>query len=206
MIIFIIQQIYKFLESRKVEVLTNWSLSIWAPNIYNALQIFKSYFIRQWLAGTFVNWQIFNTPAGYSTTQNPEEWFNNQIKLIFTEFERLSVLGACNAMHKICVYYSEYKAALKLFKDKCNKVINQAKECSKTDFTQTDNNTLWYKNKYQIFLEPRYCSCEYFIDDGTCKHHVAACIISGHLDFNDRQFTFIKSRGRPKKTAKGLLP
>ena len=69
-------------ESRKAEVLTNWSLPIWAPNLYNALQIFKSYFIRQWLAGTFVNWQILNTPAGYSTTQNPEESFNNQIKLI----------------------------------------------------------------------------------------------------------------------------
>ena len=51
--------------------------------------------------GNFHNWQIFNNPAGYATTQNPEESFNKQVKEIYTEFERLTVLGGCNAMHKL---------------------------------------------------------------------------------------------------------
>ena len=192
-------------ESRKTEVLENWSALVWAPSIYKALQEFKAYFIGQWLTGHFINWQIFNTPPGYSTTQNPEESFNNQVKEIFTEFERLTVLGACNAIHKMCVYYSEHQPTFMLYRNKCNKTINLAKECDKSDFVQYDPNVFWYKGKYQVILEPRYCSCTYFIDEGTCKHHVAACIISNHIDYNDREFAIVKSRGRPKKNAKGAL-
>ncbi len=94
----------------------------------------------------------------------------------------------------------------RLVKDKCNKTIKLAKECLRTDFVQTDPNTLWYKrNKYRIILDPRYCSCPYFIDEGTCKHHVGACIITNHVDFNDREFTIVRGKGRPKKSAKGAL-
>ena len=39
----------------------------------NALNLFKEYFIKQWLEAPFNNWQIFNTPPGFATTQNPEE-------------------------------------------------------------------------------------------------------------------------------------
>ena len=60
------------------------------------------------------------------------------------------------------------------------------------------------QNKYQIYLEPRYCSCQYFIDEGTCKHHVGACIITNHVDNNNREFVMATGRGRPK-SAKGAL-
>ena len=60
-----------------------------------------------------------------------------------------------------------------------------------------------YKNKYQIILEPRFCSCAYFIDEVTCKHHVGACIITNHVDYSDREFVIAKGKGRPKKNAKG---
>ena len=190
-------------EARKEEVLSKWSACVYEPRIYLQLQKFKQYFIDQWLTGSFNNWQIFNTPAGYSTTQNPEESFNGQIKDVFTEFERLTVLGACESMRKICLHYSENQPVFKLVKDKCNATIKLAKECLRTDFVQTDPNTLWYKNKYQIILEPRFCSCAYFIDEGTCKHHVGACIITNHVDYSDREFVIAKGKGRPKKNAKG---
>ena len=48
------------------------------------LQMFESRKTEQWLSGHFINWQIFNTPPGYSTTRIPEESFNNQVKEIFT--------------------------------------------------------------------------------------------------------------------------
>ena len=190
-------------EARKEEVLSKWSACVYEPRIYLQLQKFKQYFIDQWLTGSFNNWQIFNTPAGYSTTQNPEESFNGQIKDVFTEFERLTVLGACESMRKICLHYSENQPVFKLVKDKCNATIKLAKECLRTDFVQTDPNTLWYKNKYQIILEPRFCSCAYFIDEVTCKHHVGACIITNHVDYSDREFVIAKGKGRPKKNAKG---
>ena len=67
-------------EERKFEVLSNWSAVVWKKEVFVALQKFKKYFIEQWLQGSFTNWQIFNTPPGYATTQNPEESFNKQIK------------------------------------------------------------------------------------------------------------------------------
>jgi hypothetical protein len=47
---------------------------------------FRDYFIKQWLQPPFNNWQIFNLPPGFKTTQNPEESFKNnkQIKEVFT--------------------------------------------------------------------------------------------------------------------------
>jgi hypothetical protein len=191
-------------EYRKQEVLENWSLPVWEPKVYRALQVFKKYFIEQWLIGSFTNWQIFNTPAGYATTQNPEESFNKQVKECFTEFERLTPLGGANVMYKICLHHSENQPVFALYKDKSNATIKLARECSRNDFAQIDANTLIYKNKYHIYLEPRYCSCQYFIDEGTCKHHVGACIITNHVDNNNREFVMATGRGRPK-SAKGAL-
>ena len=68
---------------------------------------------------------------------------------------------------------------------------------------QLRNSSRTFTNKYQIISEPRYCSCAYFIDEGTCKHHVGACIITNHVDYNEHEFTVIKGRGRPRKDAKG---
>jgi hypothetical protein len=149
-------------EQRKYDVLTNWSLPVWAPKVYHALQEFKDYFIKQWLVGDFCNWQIFNTPPGYATTQNPEESFNKQIK-VYTEFERLTVLGACQAMHNICSDYSHNMGEFKLGRDKDNATIKLA-ECSPKDFYKVEENQYWYKEIYQIFLEPRFCSCQFFTD------------------------------------------
>jgi hypothetical protein len=102
------------------------------------------------------------------------------------------------------VTHSENQPVFALYKDKSNAAIKLARECSRNDFAQIDANTLIYKNKYQIYLEPRYCSCQYFIDEGTCKHHVGACIFTNHVDNNNREFVMATGRGRPK-SAKGAL-
>ena len=191
-------------ESRKLEVLTKWSAPREDGKLFKALQIFKEYFIKQWLEPPLNNWQLFNTPPGFATTQNPEESFNKQVKLIFTEFERLTPLGACNTMHKICLHYSENCTIFAIVREKCNKTISLAKECSPNDFVQVDANSVWYKKKYYTYLEPRYCSCGWFLEFATCKHQVASCIIYNHIDSHDLKFTVAKARGRPKKS-KGAL-
>ena len=48
------------------------------------LETFIEYFSKQWLDGVFCNWCIFNTPPGYSTTNNPVESNNAVIKNFFT--------------------------------------------------------------------------------------------------------------------------
>ena len=58
-----------------------------------------------------------------------------------------------------------------LYREKDNEKIRLAKECLPHDFYNDDENQFYYKGKYQIFLEPIYCLCQYFIDIGTCKHH-----------------------------------
>ena len=60
-------------------------------------------------------------------------------------------------MYKICLHHSENQPVFALYKDKSNATIKLARECSRNDFAQIDANTLIYKNKYQIYLEPRYC-------------------------------------------------
>jgi hypothetical protein len=56
------------------------------------LNEFYSYFNKQWLNGDFVNWQIFNTTAGYSTTNGPIESNNNTIKKFFLLRKKYHVL------------------------------------------------------------------------------------------------------------------
>ncbi len=93
-------------EERKFEVLSKCSAIVWKKEVFVALQKFKQYFIEQWLQCSFTNWQIFNTPASFATTQNPEESFNKKIKDHNTEWERLTILGAVDCMFKIVTDYS----------------------------------------------------------------------------------------------------
>ena len=107
-------------------------------------------------------------------------------------------------MYKICCHYSENAIVFALVKSKDNQTIALAKDCSPADFYIIDKNTLYYKNKYVIYLEPRYCTCQWFLEFAMCKHHVAACIVTNHIDIHDREFTITRERGRPKK-GKGAL-
>ena len=56
------------------------------------LKEFVTYVIPQWFEGTFVNWQIFKSPPGFATTNNPMESFNKIIKAQFTNYEEQPLL------------------------------------------------------------------------------------------------------------------
>ena len=64
---------------------------------------------------------------GYATTQNPEESFNKQIKDHYTEWERLTMLGAVECVFKIVTDYSTNQGHFALAKDKCNEAIERLK-------------------------------------------------------------------------------
>ncbi|KAE9147608.1 hypothetical protein PF002_g19111 [Phytophthora fragariae] len=44
------------------------------------LQAFAKYFEDEWIKGRFWRWQVYHTPQGYATTNNPCETFNAVIK------------------------------------------------------------------------------------------------------------------------------
>jgi hypothetical protein len=58
------------------------------------LNEFFIYFNKQWLNDDFVNWQIFNTPPGYATTNGPIESYNYTIKKFFTLRKKYNMLSA----------------------------------------------------------------------------------------------------------------
>jgi hypothetical protein len=44
---------------------------------------FTEYFEKQWGPQSFFhNWQMFHTPRGYATTNNPVETFNSALKVV----------------------------------------------------------------------------------------------------------------------------
>ena len=55
----------------------------------------------------------------------------------------------------------------------------------------------FYQSKYCINFFPRYCSCRDFIENWTCKHHVAVCIIMRDVDQQDQAFLTFLDSGRP---------
>ena len=110
----------------------------------------------------------------------------------------------CESVHNICLQYSENAVPFAIVKNKDNQTMALAKECSQQDFYIVDQNTLYYKNKYVIYLEPRYCTCAWFLEFVMCKHHVAACIVTNHIDSHDREVIITRGRSRPKK-GKGAL-
>ena len=57
------------------------------------LKDFVTYVIPQWFEGTFVNWQIFKSPPGFATTNNPMEAFNKIIKAQYTNYEEQPLLA-----------------------------------------------------------------------------------------------------------------
>ncbi|KAE9354595.1 hypothetical protein PR003_g3297 [Phytophthora rubi] len=57
----------------KDEVLADWKK---VPQ----LKEFTKYFSEQWLDGRYWRWQVFHTPVGYATTNNPCETFNAILK------------------------------------------------------------------------------------------------------------------------------
>ena len=70
------------------------------------LNDFIDYFSKQWLDSDFSKWQIYHTPAGYSSSNGIIESYNRTVKTSFTRRQRLSVLNALKMMAEKSVYYS----------------------------------------------------------------------------------------------------
>ena len=84
-------------EETKRKVLEEW-------NGTEGVRDFAKYFNEQWLQGRYWRWQIFHTPFGYATTNNPCETFNAKIKK-FTQrsrFHMRKLLQRLMALLRMC--------------------------------------------------------------------------------------------------------
>lgn len=83
---------------KRIKYLQEWSTSY---------PVFKDYFLSQWLEGKFNNWQLFNVPAGLSTTNSPIESFNKLLKSFVTGYTKPSVYVLLKLLMDRCInYYS----------------------------------------------------------------------------------------------------
>ena len=86
-------------ESKKKTLLGKWRE--WG------LTDFVNYFNDNWLVGKFSKWQIFQTPPGFASTDNPCESFNARLKQEFTCRDQLTIpLFVQILVDQIIPYYS----------------------------------------------------------------------------------------------------
>ena len=172
---------------------------------------FQDYFVNhQWVMNKRTNkWQIFHTPPGYASTNNPTEAsLNKEIKGTYANYECVSMLGCVNLIYKIIYDLSlSQKEVFDIRLARNNNIAKEALDLDKNNFFFYGTNDCYYKwdpnlNQYKHFItfSPMFCSCSWFLDVGNCRHYVAACKLSNReLTDEDREFVCVKGRGRPKK-------
>lgn len=203
-------------ERNKLEILAKWRR-------YRDLKIFTEYFNKQWLEGQFVNWQIFNTPPGFASTNGPIESYNNTIKRFFTNRVKYNMLPALTILisqvafesERDSVFYNDVLPPLKLV----DEARSQLNEKSNGLMPMKNSNTqfkfeLNRKSSLKIELSEEckcsdccYCSCSIFLDKGYCVHLLMACLYA-KISFPGimviKAFRQKKSKGRPKNATKAL--
>ena len=166
-----LRNLNEFLDNKK-RILAEWS-----SLASSQLAVFKAYFVRQWLESEWCNWQIFNTPPGFASTNESLDAFKKKIKRKYIGYERYSVLDGCKMMHEILREVSLTQTCdISLQIETNPALVEEAQTCVTTDFYVADVNLVYYKNnKYWITFRPSFCSCSWFLDLGGCKHFIAAC-------------------------------
>jgi hypothetical protein len=69
----------------------------------SSMSDFHLYFKSQWIESIFSNGQIYQTPPGFSTTNNPVESYNATIKKFFTNRLKLNLVPALLAFKNDCI-------------------------------------------------------------------------------------------------------
>jgi hypothetical protein len=145
------------------------------------LNQYYEYFKKQWINSRYCNWQIYNTPPGYSSGNGPIESYNNFIKTYFTNRFKSHLLPSLEIFQKLISFESS-----KIFNYSLSKAVTQKLEDlgrSVVKCLQSDNGVEFhYKHIDGSYctsnVHKLYCSCYYFLDKALCKHLVAACILT----------------------------
>ena len=112
-----------------------------------AMQFYR-YFKTQWIENIFSNWQIFQTPAGFTTTNNPVESYNAIIKRFFTNRLKLNLIPALEIFKNECI---EPESSREFHYAKTKEVTacleNKAKKLDESKFIKIDKHLYQYNHK-----------------------------------------------------------
>jgi len=171
------------------------------------LASFLAYVINQWFRGTFSNWHIYKTPAGFANTNNPMESFNKIIKAYFTRFleHRLLQFILLIIEHLIPFYSNNIKEFM-FYRIPHSKTIKLAKNLVASKFVMDGKSSCSYTGSihvHKLNFELRSCTCRWFLAFRVCSHLVAACDIfkvSLERYTKARSLVYRARRGRKAKT------
>lgn len=195
-------------ELKKKNVVAKWKRKI-------SLRIFFKYFSKQWLDSPFCNWQLFQTPAGFSMSNCPIESYNNKIKAFFTDRKKFNLLPVFEIFEKVVKI--ESRDSLKIEIPKCPKlkvsVIKEAKnlvEKNTIEKLRIENGVSMFlcNGKHSVELDPdcvcpecTKCSCCIFLDSAVCTHLVGCCIVDSFEYPGLRTEKFISKTKSKKRKA-----
>ena len=165
---------------------------------------FTEYFTKQWDGDRWSTWQIFYTPPGFASTNNPVEACNKFLKQQFTRYHSLTVLEAVTMLvDKIIPYYcvasnqttyATFRKPDKVLKVRANK-LNAAK-FHRSDISPNIVRYYGFDELITIDVDLRICSCRWFNAYACCQHNYRAMILYD-IQFDQARFV---NRTRHRKT------
>jgi len=171
----------------------------------SSLLPFEKYFREQWLEGDFCNWQIFNSPHGFASTNNSIESFNSRIKKFFTKREKLSLSRTIDRLcDELITYYSVHKTEFKWFREPKAKDKKIALLLDKKEFQLKDSGIIIHQGKtsqHVINIDLKSCSCRWFLAYAMCAHLIRAGeLYTFRIDDRERtKFVHRPNKGRKKQ-------
>ena len=144
------------------------------------LNNFAAYFRKQWVDSQFNKWGVFNTPIGYSSTNNPIESYNNTIKRFFTNRVRLNVVTALERFEEAVKFESNTNNKFQTVKIVTPTLVTKSKKLELNKFKKIGDNYIYaHKNGSKSYIDVvnKVCSCKVMSDKGICEHLVRVAII-----------------------------
>ena len=167
---------------------------------------FLKYFKAQWMDSIFCNWRIFQTPPGFTTTNNPIESYNAIIKKFFTNRLKLNIIPALETFKNECIGpESSRKFEYATKKTITRSMENKSKKLKIENFKKIDKHLYKYKHTKgdisTINLNNETCTCNEIVDKGVCIHLIRVALLEKYnlqgMITNDKFSTRLMRRKKP---------
>ena len=185
-------------EFKKKLILTKWKRKPY-------MKTFLSYFSKQWLDSAFCNWQLFQTPPGFSMSNCPIESYNTKIKKFFSNrtkynllpvfeiFEQVVKIESKTAMSQEIPLCAKAKVNIKI---EAKKHLDSIKKLENEDECQKylcNKNLTVLINPNCFCPECTNCTCSKFLDAAVCIHLIGCCFL------DSIEYPGIKIKAQSKK-------
>lgn len=147
--------------------------------IKRGLDDFVEYFENEWISGPTYKWRVYNSPLGFSTTNNPIESYNNKIKVQFTMRVLMSMKGICDLFKDVCAFEcerlkefsNEVKVTSKIYKRAQSFLVENSSSLKRFSVSQ------YIYKEHVIDLDLKSCECRFFSKNAMCHHLVAVALL-----------------------------